>query len=355
MAGMFGNRFDVQSGLDYGRTKEALDVGRLSSYGVGQMAAYQDGLMGSPFAAALSDQMNPQMVKQNLLDELQRKHPNPDTPEKLTALASDLFANGFGDMGIKVQEAASQLLTANASMVKANAPTADLYKNLAGAMSNNVKNTGFVNAYIGKYDPILAVPFKKGDGYETYGAYKDARQSYIDDIDTMFSSWAQSQKYNGASKGSLATLMNDDAGMKASFMQYLGIHGDTDKAETMLTLMNTPDVENPPPNMNDVGNAYLNKDGDRVVIDYQDVGVINMQKEVDAITAPQAIINQITYIENAKPEQITDSTRIKLELLKKRLKDLTDDASNNTGNQVAMNDAMGMDVNDSPENAFVFA
>ena len=163
-------------------------------------------------------------------------------------------------------------------------------------MSNNVKNTGFVNAYIGKYDPILAVPFKKGDGYETYGAYKDARQSYIDDIDTMFSSWAQSQKYNGASKGSLATLMNDDAGMKASFMQYLGIHGDTDKAETMLTL-----------------------------------------------------------IENAKPEQITDSTRIKLELLKKRLKDLTDDASNNTGNQVAMNDAMGLDVNISPENAFVFA
>jgi len=355
MAGMFGDRFAVQTALDDRLFKEAYDVGQLNSYGVGQMAAYQDGMMGSPFEAALADTFSPEMQKQNLLDELQRKHPNPDTPEKLTALASDLFANGLGDMGIKVQEAATQLLAANASMVKANAPTADLYKNLAGSMSNNVKNTGFVNAYIGTFDPVLAVPYKQGDKYDTYSAYKDARQAYIDDIDAMFTSWGQSQKYNGATKTSLATLMNDDVAAKDSFMDYLGIHGDTIKAKTMFTLMNTPNVDKPPQNLTDVGNAYLNEDGNRVTIDYQNSGVIKLQKEVEALTAPQAILNQIKFIESANPELVTKQTRIKLELLKKRLKDLTDESLNNTGNQVATNDAIGVDVNSSPENAFVFS
>ncbi len=121
---MFGNKFDVQSTLDATLFSEAYKIGQLDSYGVGQMAAYQDGMMGSPFEAALADKFSPEMQKQNLLDELQRKHPNPDTPEKLTALASDLFANGLGDMGIKVQEAATQLLAANASMKRMGANNA---------------------------------------------------------------------------------------------------------------------------------------------------------------------------------------------------------------------------------------
>ena len=149
---MFGNRFDVQSGLDYGRTKEALDVGRLSSYGVGQMAAYQDGLMGSPFAAALSDQMNPQMVKQNLLDELQKKHPNPDTPEKLTALASDLMANGLADMGFAVQQAARELLAANstaaANSLRANTPPDSAFTRLNTSISNKVLTKDMVHGYM---------------------------------------------------------------------------------------------------------------------------------------------------------------------------------------------------------------
>ena len=112
MAGMFGDRFEVQTALDDRLFKEALNVGQLSSYGVGQMAAYQDGMMGSPFEAALADKFSPEMQKQNLLDELQRKHPNPDTPEKLMALANDLTSAGFGDMAQTVRLEATKLSAA---------------------------------------------------------------------------------------------------------------------------------------------------------------------------------------------------------------------------------------------------
>ena len=345
MAGMFGNRFDVQDALDERLYKEAYNVGQLTSYGVGQMAAYQDGMMGSPLEAAIADQFSPQMQKQKILDDLQRKHPNPDTPEKLNALANDLFANGFGDMGLKVNQAAAELLTASASMVKANAPTADLYKNLASAMSNNVKNTGFVNSYIKTFAPELAGDFKSS-GYKTYTEYKDARKTYTDDIDAMFTSWAQSQKYNGATKVSLATLMNDDEDMRDSFIQYLNTHGDTDKAKTMIGLMLQPEI--------DGQDTALEK----VVIDGEVVPEGDATLEAIKIKVQgyeeKTIAGRIILLKNRGAGRSKEET-IELQLLNKMQSDISlGDTTNAMGGETAMVDAMG-DLTNSPENAFVFA
>ena len=67
MAGMFGNRYDTMSALDDALLNESFKVGQLNSYGVGQMAAYQEGVMGNPFAAAVNDLMSPEMQKQKIL------------------------------------------------------------------------------------------------------------------------------------------------------------------------------------------------------------------------------------------------------------------------------------------------
>jgi len=104
---------------------EAASLGQLSSYGVGQASTYFQAAGGGTPLGSMLTQNHPMMQRQNLLDELQKKHPNPDTPEKLTALATDLSANGFGDLAMKVREAANE---ARASMPTPTKPGAEIEK-----------------------------------------------------------------------------------------------------------------------------------------------------------------------------------------------------------------------------------
>ena len=150
--GMFGNRYDTMSVLDDAVYKEGLGVGQLSSYGVGQMAAYTEGLMGNPFAAAVNDLMSPEMQKQKILDELQKKHPSPDTPEELQALADDLMANGFGDMAQKVRLEATELLkvqaTKAANVIAANTPKDAAFNRLTNSLANRVITKDVVHGFL---------------------------------------------------------------------------------------------------------------------------------------------------------------------------------------------------------------
>ena len=95
MAGMFSNKFDVQSTLDATLFSEAYKVGQLDSYGVGQMAAYQDGMMGSPFEAALSDKFSPEMkTNLNQLVKLWNKNEDANIEYYFTMKEHHSFING---------------------------------------------------------------------------------------------------------------------------------------------------------------------------------------------------------------------------------------------------------------------
>ena len=115
LSGMFGDRYSTQAALNDAMLKEDMSVGQLSSYGMGQASTYYQAAGGGTPLGSMLTQAHPTMQRQNILAELQKKHPNPDTPEKLTALATDLSANGFGDLAMKVRKAANE---ARASMPK---------------------------------------------------------------------------------------------------------------------------------------------------------------------------------------------------------------------------------------------
>ena len=115
LSGMFGDRYSTQAALNDAMLKEAMSVGQLSSYGMGQASTYYQAAGGGTPLGSMLTQSHPTMQRQNILAELQKKHPNPDTPEKLMALATDLSANNFGDLAMKVRKAANE---ARASMPK---------------------------------------------------------------------------------------------------------------------------------------------------------------------------------------------------------------------------------------------
>jgi len=109
LSGMFGDRYSTQAALNDAMLNEAASLGQLSSYGMGQASTYFQAAGGGTPLGSMLTQAHPTMQRQNILAELQKKHSNPDTPEKLIALAADLSANGFGDMAMKVREAANDL------------------------------------------------------------------------------------------------------------------------------------------------------------------------------------------------------------------------------------------------------
>ena len=111
LSGMFGDRYSTQAALNDTMLKEAMSIGQLDRTRYAPMSAstyFQAAGGGTPLGSMLT-QAHPTMQRQNILAELQKKHSNPDTPEKLMALAADLSTHGFGDMAMKVRQAANDM------------------------------------------------------------------------------------------------------------------------------------------------------------------------------------------------------------------------------------------------------
>lgn len=150
--GMFGDRYSTAMALDNAMLSNAVSIGNLSSYGVGQAAAFYNANMGNPLTASLMQGSSPAMQRQSILDDLQRKHPNPDTPEKLRALASDLSMNGFGDMALTVTNAAIEMekaeATKAANVISANTPKDTAFSRLTNSLANRVITKDVVHGFL---------------------------------------------------------------------------------------------------------------------------------------------------------------------------------------------------------------
>lgn len=149
---MFGDRYSTAMALDNAMLSNAVSIGNLSSYGVGQAAAFYNANMGNPLTASLMQGSSPAMQRQSILDDLQRKHPNPDTPEKLRALASDLSMNGFGDMALTVTNAAIEMekaeATKAANVISANTPKDTAFSRLTNSLANRVITKDVVHGFL---------------------------------------------------------------------------------------------------------------------------------------------------------------------------------------------------------------
>jgi len=142
--GMFGDKYTTAAMLDDSRVSEAHSMGQLSSYGMGQASAFYQAAMGSPFAAAMMQKQHPLMQKQNMLDEIRRKHPNPDTAEELHALANDLMEH-FPEYAIKVKEAA---IEATNKALKDNIATKDQISVIGNHLTLGQNSDPMIDAFL---------------------------------------------------------------------------------------------------------------------------------------------------------------------------------------------------------------
>jgi hypothetical protein len=198
LTGLFGDRYTTQAAIDNSIMNEAASLGQLSSYGMGQASTYYQASQGSPLRSTMLTQNHPMMQRQNLLDELQKKHPNPDTPEKLTALATDLGANGFGDMATTVRQAANQLqqteTTKSLAAIKLVTPSKDLLDQINFKLSASVITDEFLDSYLMSKQPLddkgLPIPFNIGNkadgGTITQSAYDSKKEAAKKELQAQF-------------------------------------------------------------------------------------------------------------------------------------------------------------------------
>jgi hypothetical protein len=314
--GLLTNRYDTISGINKSMQDQAFGWGRMSQpkyAGMAASAGLQGDMAGRGLGMMLGGQ-DPLMQKQDLIDEIMRKHPDPKTPEELEAVANDLQAAGLTDLAMEVRGVANATKTANAATTKANAPSADLYKNLGSALSTQVLTTQFLNSYLRKVQPALAGAFDE-DKHGTYTQYTKERKNYRDDLEGLFTQWANSKKYTGVDKDTLATLINDDAAMTADFIEWIKHHGNVELGEFMITEImggtSQGDDDSDPSGLSII-EGYVAKG-----LDETDNMVITQRKVISNYTLEDVNRNLKTIL-GRNQDSLSDVDKVRLELLKEK-------------------------------------
>jgi len=242
LSGLFGDKYSTQTALNDAMLNEAQAIGQLSSYGVGQASTYYQAAGGGTPLGSMLTQQHPMMKRQNILDELQKKHPNPDTPEKLNLLASDLANAGFGDMAMKVRQASMELqgvkTSSAAARLAANTPPDSAFKRLQTSLSNKMITKEMVHGYLqhGQWDVDGVKYGAWGEDFTMEDTNKESawHQQYLYDYGQAekellgeIENWAIDHQASGITKAKLDELIKNPDAQVIDFENLVEIQGGT--------------------------------------------------------------------------------------------------------------------------------
>jgi hypothetical protein len=316
--GLLSNKYDVEQGINDAMTSTALSFGRLASPRFAPMTAstaLQGDMAGRGIGMMVGGQ-DPRITKQNTVDEIMKKHPDPSTPEELEAVANDLQAAGLMDLAVEIRAVANETKKADAATTKANAPSADLFKNLSSALSSQVLTTKFMDNYF-RYanDEDLSIKYNRDtSSYDTYTAYKDGKKSHREDLENLFTQWANSKKHTGTTKDELATLMNDDEEMTKDFVEWIGHHGNVELSNFMKQAImgGTQGGDDSDPSGLSIIEGYVAKG-----LDETDNMVIAQRKIISNYVL-EDVNRNLKIILDRNQDSLSEVDKVRLELLKEK-------------------------------------
>lgn len=261
--GMFGDKYSTAMALDNAMMSNAISMAGRNSEQVGNIAAFYTANMGNPLTASLMQGSNPLMQKQSILDDLQRKHSNPDTPEKLRALATDLSMAGFGDMAMTVTNAAIEMekteATKTANYIAANTPSNRLFDNLTDSLANRVLTKEVVNGFLqtswndkdgrayGELGKEFRIDNKNKDWKEQYDF--DFKEAYAQ-LKGEIQNYAIHLEAKGFDKQTINAMLLDPTKTISGLKEYVEDIGNTETAKYLSgknIILSTPKSRNTEP------------------------------------------------------------------------------------------------------------
>ncbi len=249
--GMFGDRFSTEQAINDAMFEEVISFGQLDRTKYAPMTAstyYQAAGGGTPLGSMLK-QAHPMMKRQNLLDEIKKKYPDPRTPKELYDLAAELSTNGFGDLSMQIRQVAMEMEKNEATKAyqtsQVNKPTESWLKKIPETLKGSIMTTALENEYLRVSGKADLINYDK-DEYDSVGVWRDFRKAQLEDIDNLIQQFANSFHIPGITKQDIQAAIGDDAALTEKFIAWIGTSGNRDVADNLLTAMgrlNTEDKE----------------------------------------------------------------------------------------------------------------
>jgi len=253
-SGMFGDRYSTQQAINDAMFKDAYSFGSLdrSKYAPMTASSYGQAYMGSAGIAGLLGGQHPMMKRQNLLDEIQKKFPDPRTPAELNELAEELSKNGFGDLAMQVRQVAMEMSKNEATKAyqtsQLGTPSSDDLKKIGRRLQGSILTTDVIDSYLQIVEPELVVYNDK-----TYKAGKqnwnDRRDSRIAEVKSLIQQFSDNKQVSGFTKQMIDEAVGDSGVLTEEFIAWIMTSGNATTASNLLDAMGRD-------------NPYKDKDGD---------------------------------------------------------------------------------------------
>ena len=248
--GMFGDKYSTEQAINSAMFNEAMSFGQLdrSKYAPMTASTYGQAYMGSAGIGQMLGGQHPMRKRQNLLDEIQKKFPDPRTPAELNELAQELSKNGFGDLAMQVRQVAMEMSKNEATKAynvgQLKKPSSDQLKMIPRKLNAILGNAGTENAY------LTAAGAKDGKNYRFYdedewGKHKEswlkAKERHLEDMKTLVQEYADhKQGVSGWNLDNITTAIGDDNALRLDFIDYIKKHTNRTHTNMLLDAMGVP-------------------------------------------------------------------------------------------------------------------
>lgn len=251
--GMFGDRYSTEQAINSAMFNEAMSFGQLdrSKYAPMTASSYGQAYMGGAGIGQMLGGQHPMMSRQNLLDEIQKKFPDPRTPKELNELAAELSKNGFGDLAMQVKQVAMEMSKNEATKAyqtsQLGTPSSDDLKKIGRRLQGSILTTDIIDSYLQIVEPELVVYNDK-----TYKAGKqnwnDRRDSRIAEVKSLIQQFSDNKQVSGFTKQMIDEAVGDSGVLTEEFIAWIMTSGNATVASNLLDAMGRD-------------NPYKDKDG----------------------------------------------------------------------------------------------
>ena len=223
---ILSNRWDVENSLNNAMTKTAQEWGQLDRSVYAPMTAstaLQGSMFGQSMGAMLGGQ-HPEMQKQDIIDEIMRKNPDPKTSAELRAVAKEFAEAGLTDYSFQITEVANELYKTE---VTKDTATEKWYTGVSKTLQNNLLTRPVVEMYAKQLYNISDEDWNNTEKYKPTtikSMLADAKSELIGQMDN----YANRLRMDAVSKTDLKKLMSNDATFTQDFFADLTQYGNTD-------------------------------------------------------------------------------------------------------------------------------
>jgi len=239
---VISNRWDVENSINDAMNKTAMSWGQLDRTKYAPMTAstaLQGDMYGRSMGSMLGGQ-DPMLAKQDIVDDIMSRYPDPDTPEELDAIVAEFSKAGMPDHAFQIQQVSTELKSA---LKTSNTPSKTDIEGIVTKMESSFLHEGILDEYMNIHEADYISNESKGrDGYTASGlqARRKARRG---ELTSHFKSFADHLRRKGVTTQELNAILNNESVLLNEFTNWLKYNANSDTAAFWKQRLHPADVE----------------------------------------------------------------------------------------------------------------